>query len=308
MRNPGPAIARPAAGALAAALFWLMQPPASAATVAVDCPAASLQAAIDNASPGDVLRVTGTCNENIRIPERFANITLDGGKAATVNGPDSRRHSIEIRGRGIVVRGFTVTGGRSGIAVGWGGSALIDGNAIRNASAHGVTLHHGTNASIINNVIERNAGIGIEVTENSAARIGILGPPDPAARVNTIRHNGRDGVRVFRSSTAFIVGNNVAENRGAGISVDRASHAEIASNTISGNGGDGVAVAKASSVDLGTATGTGILNLPNSTTSENGGFAVSCAGGGSVSGRVGSLAGRNGVRNFGAGCADALVE
>jgi parallel beta-helix repeat protein len=294
-------------GALAVASFWLLQSVGFAATVSVDCSSASLQAAIDQAKPGDTLLVSGTCNENVRIPEQFAKITLDGGKTAAVNGPDPNGHSIEVRGRGITIKSFTVTGGRSGIAVGWGGSVLIDGNTIQNTGAHGVTLHHGSNASIINNVIQRNAGIGIEVTENSSARIGILGPPDRVARPNTIQNNGQEGIYVFRSSTAFIVGNQINDNRRTGIRVDRASHAEIASNVISSNGEDGVGIDKVSNVDLGTDTGTGILNLPNTTSAPNGGFAVSCTGGGSVSGRLGALAGKNGSKRFDSSCVDGLI-
>lgn len=290
-----------------AASIWLLPSMGSAATVSVDCSSASLQAAIDKANPGDTILVSGTCNENLRIPEQFAKITLDGAKAAAVNGPDPNRHSIEVRGRGIIIKGFTVTGGRSGIAVGWGGSALIDGNTIHNTGAHGVTLHHGSNASIINNVIQRNARIGIEVTENSSARIGILGPPDRAARPNTVQNNGQEGIHVFRSSTAFIVGNQINDNRRTGIRVDRASHAEIASNTINSNGEHGISVGKVSNVDLGSDTGTGILNLPNTTNSANGGFAISCAGGGSVSGRLGALAGKNGSKKFDGGCLDGLM-
>lgn len=292
---------------LFAASVWFVQSVGIAATVSIDCSSASLQAAIDNAKPGDTVTVSGTCNENVRIPEQFAKITLDGGKAATINGPDPNRHSIEVRGRGITVKGFTVTGGRSGIAVGWGGSALIDGNTIQNTGAHGLTVHHGSSVSIINNVIQRNARIGIEVTENSSARIGIMGPPDRAARTNTIQNNGQEGIYVFRSSTAFIVGNQINDNRRTGIRVDRASHAEIASNTISSNGEDGVGVGKVSNVDLGSETGTGILNLPNTTNSANGGFAVSCTGGGSLGGRLGALAGKKGSKGFDSSCVDSLI-
>lgn len=292
---------------LFAASLWLLQSVGIAATVSVDCSSASLQAAIDNTKPGDTLRVSGTCNENVRIPEQFAKITLDGGRAATVNGPDPNRHSIEVRGRGITIKGFTVTGGRSGMAVGWGGSALIDGNTIQNTGAHGVTVHHGSSVSIINNVIQRNARIGIEVTENSSARIGILGPPDRVASPNTIQNNGQEGVYVYRSSTAFIVGNQINDNRRAGIRLDRASHAEIASNIVSNNGEDGVGVGKVSNVDLGSDTGTGILNLPNTTTVPNGGFGISCAGGGSVGGRLGALTGKKGSKGFDSSCVDGLV-
>lgn len=293
--------------ALFAAFLWLPVSIGTAATIPVDCSSGSLQAAVDKAKPGDTLVVTGTCNENVRIPEQFAKITLDGGKAATVNGKDPNRHSIEIRGRGITIKGFTVTGGRSGVAVGWGGSALIDGNTIQNTGAHGVTVHHGSSAAIINNAIQRNAGIGIEVTENSSARIGIMGPPDRVARPNTVHNNEREGIYVFRSSTALIVGNQINDNRCAGIIVDRASHAEIASNTISNNGEDGVGVGKASNVDLGSNTGTGILNLPNTAAVPNGGFGIRCAGGGTVDGRAGSLTGKRGPKALESSCVDGLV-
>jgi len=48
-------------------------------TRTVNCPTQSLQTAIDASNPGDVINVTGTCNENVTILHEKQRITLDGG-------------------------------------------------------------------------------------------------------------------------------------------------------------------------------------------------------------------------------------
>ncbi len=69
---------------LFAALLWSLSPVAEAATIQVDCSSASLQAAIEKAKSGDTLLVSGTCNENLVIPEDAQKITLDGQGKATI--------------------------------------------------------------------------------------------------------------------------------------------------------------------------------------------------------------------------------
>src|SRR5262249_41947884 len=100
----------------------------------VDCDtehSGALQRAIDRASPGRTIRVTGTCHENVSIPAGKDLLTLDGGGHATISGPDATLNTILVRGpRGITITGLTITGGRVGIDVSRGSSALIDGNTI----------------------------------------------------------------------------------------------------------------------------------------------------------------------------------
>lgn len=66
----------------------------------------------------------------IVLGQEVDRITLDGQGTATING-DPSAFTVTVRGRGITIRGFTITGGLQGIAVLDGGSAVIDGNTIQ---------------------------------------------------------------------------------------------------------------------------------------------------------------------------------
>src|ERR1700682_4589864 len=97
-------------GLVVYAFFRLL--PSAQADVACDKdPQGALQRGIDAARPGDVILVTGTCKENLEITETKHRIPLDGGGKATINGIDPDAFTISVRGRGIVIKGFTVTGG-----------------------------------------------------------------------------------------------------------------------------------------------------------------------------------------------------
>ncbi len=98
-----------------ATFLWILSSVGEAATIQVDCSSASLQAAIEKARPGDTLLVSGTCKENLIIPEDVKKITLDGQGKATIKGRDPKKDTIFVRGRvDVTVRGFTITGGEMG--------------------------------------------------------------------------------------------------------------------------------------------------------------------------------------------------
>jgi len=274
-----------------------------AETVTLTCsPTATIGEALKNLRPGDVLLVAGVCNEHVVIPERLQNIALDGQGKATINGPDSRRNTVVVGGRGITLKRFNITGGRSGIAVARGGSVLIDGNTITNTANHGVGLHEHSSARIVNNTIESNPSFGVLVEEGSFARIGFLLAPDAAPSPNTIRNNRGGGIRVRFSSMARIVGNIISDNTGNGVEVTESSHASIDGNAINGNGRDGILVRGNSGVTM--ALGPAIFGRPNSTTTNNGGFGIRCEIGGYIAGRTGTLNGNSGTKDLAAGCLD----
>lgn len=94
------------------AVAFLTACPGFAATVLVDCNAAEkIQAKLADAKPGDVIQVKGTCNESVQIASETVRLTRDGLSSAIINAPQGR-DGVFIRGRDIVVRGFTITGGR----------------------------------------------------------------------------------------------------------------------------------------------------------------------------------------------------
>ena len=256
--------------------------------------------------PGDTLLVSGACNENVQIPEQVVNITLDGQRTATINGPDPSNATIVVRGNGITIRNFaSITGGETGITVTRGGAALIDSNVIQNTGTHGIVVNQSSSARITNNTIQRNPENGILIGDSSSARIGFNMPDDMEASPNVIQNNKENGIIVTRSSSARIVGNTISGNIDNGVLVTRVSHGDVSSNTIDGNGGDGVFVSRNSGVNLGEDTGSGIFDSPNSTNVNNVGVGIRCAINSYGDGRIGTLNGASGPFSFVANCVNA---
>ena len=291
------------------AFFWIVSSAAEAGTTKVDCSSASLQAAIEKAKPGDTLLVSGTCKENLVIHEEVARLTLDGQGKATIEGPDAGKFTILVKGRGITIKGFTVTGGWQGINV-RGGQAIIDGNTVQGAARAGIFVTRTSYAGIVNNTVQNNGTNGIGISANSFGFVGALGASDRTASPNIIQNNGRAGITVARSSAARIVGNTIRNNKRRGVSIRLTSDADITNNTIDSNGGAGIRVIENSHVRLGRRRGrsgrSGLFRLPNSTTSNNSRAGIRCRGNSSVEGRLGSLNGEEGVKDIDPSCVDSL--
>jgi hypothetical protein len=255
----------------------------------VNCPGSSLQTAINAASPGATISVTGTCNENITIPWDKTNLTLNGGGTATINALSSTQGTVTVSSRIASLIGFNIMGGLNGIVVVRGGTANINGNTIQSGSV-GIVVAQGSFAVIINNTIQNNPTAGIVVGDSASAYIGFNSTSDTVAQPNNIQNNAI-GIIVGASSSAKIVGNTISNNTGDGVQVVKVSHADIASNTINANGENGIFVTQSSGVNLGRDTGTTIFDLPNSTTINNGDKGLRCFIEGYAAGRLGTLNG-----------------
>lgn len=264
--------------------------------------------AIKTLKAGDTLLVSGTCNENVDIGEEVEGITLDGQGTATLNG-DPGVNTVTVTGRGITIRGFTITGGLQGIAVLDGGSAVIDGNTIQNTGMNGVTVFRNSTAHIINNTIQNNPSSGIQLQAASSARIGFTGPPsNRVSAPNTIQSNRGPGIQVLRASAAQIFTNTIQNNGSHGVVVDRNAQAEIGASTITGNVGDGIRGMRNAGVDIGTdATGATPQFDDDTNTGTNGGFGVRCMIDGFVDGRLGTLTGTLGGKSFAESCTDSVI-
>jgi len=266
-------------------LFLFFLPRVEAKTIKVDCDKGkTIQKKVDKAKPGDVIEVSGTCNERVSIGEQLHNITIDGGGTATIISTDPTRSTILVRGTGIIIKGFTITGGSNGIILVRGGMARI-----------------------VFNTIENNFSRGISLQEGSSARIGFLLARDTVASPNNIINNARDGIRVQIGSSARIVGNNISNNGDDGIEVSRGSYAIISDNDIDGNGDEGIEVNRMSGVNLGSDSGDGIFQKPNrSDVTPNGDFGFTgflrCL----VDGRLGTLNGVTAAKDT-TFCTDSLI-
>lgn len=283
---------------------------AHAATHTLTCgPERAIGQAIKTLKPGDTLLVSGTCNENLEIGEEIHRITLDGQGTAIING-DASANAITVRGSGITIRGFVITGGApQGVAIQDGGTAVVDRNTIRNAARNGIAVFRNSSANIVNNRIEDNGGSGIAIQQTATGRIGWSGPPDNRISApNIVQHNGAQGVQVTRGSSAQIFSGTIQHNGSHGVLVDRNSQLEVAACTITGNAGDGIRGMRNSEVDIGTDATGGTPQFDDDTNvGTNAGFAVRCIIGGIVDGRLGGLAGVSGGKSFAEACIDSVV-
>jgi parallel beta-helix repeat protein len=284
-------------------------------TIAVDCDAgATIGRALSTAKPGDTVLVSGTCRESVFIQSEQARIVLNGQRKATIQHPGGEaphgpaRHAVYIRGRVITITGFRITGGEDGIHLSGPAHAVIDGNVISRNKGRGVLIDKGSIAQLVNNTITDNGGFGIQVAEQSYARIGFLIPPDSVPRPNTIERNGGGGILIERSSSAWIVANAIVGNNGPGVAIDRGSEADITANTINGNHGDGIVATHDSGVNL-QSLGSSRRDGPNRTDPalKNRGVGIRCAIGGYVDGPLGTLTGMLGAKQFDSTCIDRVV-
>lgn len=135
----------------------------------------SIQNKLDIAKDGDTVLVSGYCVENINIDkDRIKLIAKTSG--ATITAATNDFATIRVRGSQATVSGFTIVGGRLGIQLLRGGSAVIESNDISGATSTS----------------------GILLTQNSYAQIG-----SNASNGNTIHHNATAGINIRLGSSAM---------------------------------------------------------------------------------------------------------
>jgi parallel beta-helix repeat protein len=197
----------------------------------------------------------------------------------------------------VTIKGFTVSGGSFGIAINRGATAVVDTNIIEYAANTGLEVSQNSFARIINNTIQHCGQNGIFVLGSSSAHIGVWFTDDKVPQPNVIQNNGADGIQVLRSSTARIIGNTLSGNRRNGLTVQQASQADVAGNVFNDNGQHGIGVVGNSGINLADSA-MRLFVQPNTTTAPNGLFGVRCEVGAYVEGPLGSLSGRSGVKDM----------
>jgi len=273
-------------------------PKIGATTVNVDCnKGGAVGPILSRLKPGDVVLVYGTCQENILIQPELQRIVLDGQRKATIKAVDAGRPAIQVLGREVTIKGFTVSGGSFGIAINRGATAVVDTNTIEYAANTGLEVSQNSFARIINNTIQHCGQNGIFVLGSSSAHIGVWFTDDKVPQPNVIQNNGADGIQVLRSSTARIIGNTLSGNRRNGLTVQQASQADVAGNVFNGNSQHAILVTGNSGVNLADSA-MRLFEQPNTTTAPNGLFGIRCAVGAYVEGPLGSLSGRSGVKDM----------
>src|SRR5712691_9848029 len=102
--------------------------------------------------------------------------------------------------------------------------AATDSNTIQPAGSTGLEVSQNSFARIINNTIQHSRRHGIYVLGSASAHIGVLYTNDKTPQPNVIQNNGGDGIQVLRASTARIIGNTLSGNGRNGLTVQQASH------------------------------------------------------------------------------------
>lgn len=304
--------------AVAALSFTALIPTVAAqpSVVEVDCDAgASLSAVVADAAPSTTIKVSGTCDESVLVPRTVNNIVIDGDGTAAVNGPDPSTpatgpasFTFFVEGQGITLQNLTITGGAHAVHLSGPASATILDNTIT-GSAGAIHLDKDSTGQIGGNTITGNLGYGINIQENSYARIGFTAPTR-GHLPNTITGNDGPGIIVQQWSGAWISGNAITGNDGHGVEVDRGSHAEVHDNTFDSNAGDGIHVINGSGLNLGeegTTVPSEVTGNHTNQTSLNGGVGIHCSTGGYVSGDLGTLTGAQGQTQFEQGCVNSLT-
>lgn len=273
--SSSPSLPPPAAGQASGRALHVSPEGSDAGSGSRLSPLRSIQHALDLARPGDaVLLEPGSYPEAVTI-ERGGTAAAPVRLAARVEGEAVVTGRVKIAADNVVVSGLVVVGQTDAnpedvaLYVSGGRSVRLVGNEIRRAAQSGIFvgeaaadvriernwihlngrdsfLDHGiyiesSNAGLIaNNLIEANAGFGIQLYPNAD---GFL------VTQNTIVRNGRAGVIVggelATADDNLIVNNVVAMNGGEGIrtywGAGQGSGNEADTNLVYGNDGDGEA-------------------------------------------------------------------
>ena len=178
----------------------------------------SLQAAVDTAVDGAVLEVSGTCMERIEVDNDGVEIVGVGN--ATVIGPPDSFGTFFVRGRRVIIEGFTIRG-EIGVNIDQGGSAEIRNNIIEDVTNVGILVRAGSYGNVRSNDVTGNgsfSGIFLDigasadihdntVTNPNGSAIGIEGNSSAVVNGNTV--SGSDsGISVTETSYIIILGGN----------------------------------------------------------------------------------------------------
>ena len=237
-------------------------------THVVDCGAgATIQAAMDQARPGDTIMITGTCNEAVEVDKD--GITLDGGGTAVIDGMNQDAAAVLIKGhQNVTIKGLTVQNGLNNVKIVEGAAAWLENVTARGSrskegydSSFGILVSASASAVLTGAIVANdNAGQGILVSNSSsvfvAGNVVIEGVPLPRAMLEA-NDNGDTGIQVEKNGSfhAFsgdsvpttIQANNNSNGIGVwnGASVQFGGGASIEAND---NGGFGMEVGLNSSL------------------------------------------------------------
>lgn len=232
--------------------------------------------ALTKADPGDTIRVTGTCREQVTITTD--RLTLDGQGTAILDGGggasgDDLSGLLTIDGaREVVVTGFT----------------------IQNGPGNGILALHAATFAVKTTTVQDNAFAGIRVTDQSTAEL-----------TNFTTQRNQNGIRVLNASLvilrenilisgsqgdgADVFGQSIIEFRGAHVEARNnmfglaAISGQFVNNGFTASQGSSITASNNSFAGIGLGTGSFQIFGGTAVTAENNGsFGLFCPAGGSL--------------------------
>lgn len=202
-----------------------------AATLVVDAGGGgqytSIQAAIDNASSGDTIRVfDGVYNEDITINKTIS--LFGNGSATTELNGSGNSDVIRITSDWVNVSGFKISAFDSkmyaSIMIYQSDNVIISYNDCLN-DGYGIYLYHSHYNTIQKNICDNHSVIGVVVAESNNSLI----------ENNTCTSNGQSGIEIIRSILNTVVNNECTSQNSMGIYSDDSDNNEISNNRFNGN-------------------------------------------------------------------------
>nr|WP_245248299.1 right-handed parallel beta-helix repeat-containing protein [Methanobacterium petrolearium] len=195
-------------------------------------PGSSIQAAVNNASNGDIIIVNDangsayTYTENIII-NKTLNLQSNSSNV-TVQAYDASKSvfTINLNGSGSIITGFTITGGTgffsSGIRLNSASNCTIQSNKITRNRNGLCIIGLSSNNNIFNNYIQNNTCYGICLysknntltgnnISNNYAGIWIYSRDNLISR-NIVSNNGGFGIYIEGSNNNYLYGNIISNN------------------------------------------------------------------------------------------------
>lgn len=206
-------------------------------------PGESIQAAIDEARPGDSITVeAGAYRESLNISKPLTIQAAAGASRPLLDGGSSGSAMI-LRAEGISVSGFDI-----GTARGTGVRVVADGCIMENNTIsgclNGILLDSSRGSLIVRNDINNNTN-GITLYGCSGNTIA-----GNSIKDNNINDEGDCGIFLARSGDNLILNNDLQDNGDTSISLRTSANNTIKGNRIADNDWYGICLAQSSSQNL----------------------------------------------------------